>query len=114
MIAPPFVKDNTTDFADAEATCEAASRPLMHCVTVKTPEQQTLLALHRMRETLVRVWTAASNQIHACLLEFDASLPIVSVAITRLPVLLDDPAHALAPPMVNQLLRLHRRTGTSQ
>jgi transposase len=56
LIAPPFVKDNTTDFADAEATCEAASRPLMHCVTVKTPEQQTLLALHRMRETLVRVY----------------------------------------------------------
>ncbi|MFM0091643.1 IS110 family transposase [Paraburkholderia sediminicola] len=115
LIAPqfvkPFVKGNKTDFADAEAICEAASRPSMRFVAVKTPEQQILLALHRMREALVRERTATGNQIHAFLLEFGVSLPVGSVAITRLPVLLDDPAHALPPPMVSLLLRLHRRYG---
>ncbi len=73
MIAPqfvrPFVKGNKTDFADAEAICEAASRPSMRFVAVKTAEQQTLLALHRVRESLVGERTATSNQIHAFLLE---------------------------------------------
>ncbi|MDR8397931.1 IS110 family transposase [Paraburkholderia sp. USG1] len=115
LIAPqfvkPFVKGNKTDFADAEAICEAASRPSMRFVAIKTPEQQTLLALHRMREALVRERTATGNQIHAFLLEFGVSLPIGSVAITRLPILLDDPAHALPPPMVALLLRLYHRFG---
>ncbi|VXC95983.1 transposase (fragment) [Burkholderia sp. 8Y] len=79
LIAPqfvrPFVKGNKTDFADAEAICEAASRPSMRFVAVKTPEQQTLLALHRVRESLVAERTAASNQIHGFLLEFGVSLP---------------------------------------
>ena len=64
-----------------------------------------------MREALVAERTATSNQIHAFLLEFGISLAVGSVAIARLPVLLDDPAHALPPPMVALLLRLHRRYG---
>lgn len=115
LIAPqfvkPFVKGNKTDFADAEAICEAASRPAMRFVAIKTPEQQTLLAQHRVREALVAERTATSNQIHAFLLEFGISLAVGTVAITRLPVLLDDPTHALPPPMVALLLRLHRRYG---
>lgn len=51
LIAPqfvkPFVNGNKADFADAEAICEAAF------VAVKTPEQQTLLAQHRVREALL-------------------------------------------------------------
>ena len=49
----PFVKGNKTDFGDAQAICETASRPSMRFVAIKTPEQQTLLALHRVREALV-------------------------------------------------------------
>jgi transposase len=113
LIAPqfikPFVKGNKTDFADAEAICEAASRPAMRFVAVKTAEQQTLLAFHRVREALVGERTATSNQIHAFLLEFGISLPVGTLAITRLPVLLDDPANALPPAIVALLLRLHRR-----
>lgn len=115
LIAPqfvrPFVKGNKTDFADAEAICEAASRPSMRFVAVKTPEQQTLLALHRVREALVAERTATVNQIHGLLLEFGVSLPVGSLAITRLPALLDDPAQALPPQLVRILLRLHRRYG---
>ena len=113
LIAPqfvrPFVKGNKTDFADAEAICEAASRPSMRFVVVKTAEQQTRLALHRVRESLVGERTATSNQIHAFLLEFGIDLPIGALAITRLPVLLDESRHALPPTMVTLLLRLHQR-----
>ena len=72
----PFVKSNKNDFVDAEAICEAVSRPSMRFVTPKTESQQTLSALHRVRESLVRDRTKTSNQIHAFLLEFGISLPI--------------------------------------
>ena len=44
----PFVKSNKNDFVDAEAICEAATRPAMRFVTPKTESQQTLSALHRV------------------------------------------------------------------
>jgi transposase len=113
LIAPqfvrPFVKGNKTDFADAQAICEAASRPAMRFVALKTPAQQILLAQHRVRDALVAERTATSNQIHGFLLEFGISLPVGSLAITRLPALLDDPASALPEPLVALLLRLHQR-----
>ncbi|WP_419686240.1 IS110 family transposase [Burkholderia theae] len=115
LIAPqfvrPFVKGNKTDFADAEAICEAASRPSMHFVAIKTPDQQALMALHRVREALVSERTATVNQAHAFLLEFGISLPVGALAITRLPILLDDPASTLPPRLVAILQRLHRRYG---
>ena len=46
----PFVKGNKNDFIDAEAICEAASRPAMRFCSIKTAEQQALSALHRVRE----------------------------------------------------------------
>lgn len=58
MIPPqyvkPFVKRNKTDSADAEAICEAAGRPTMRFVAVKDIHQQSVLALHRARDLLVR------------------------------------------------------------
>ncbi|MGL6644093.1 IS110-like element ISAeca3 family transposase, partial [Aeromonas caviae] len=60
----PFVKSNKNDFIDAEAICEAACRPSMRFVTPKTESQQTLGALHRVRESFVRDRVKASNQIH--------------------------------------------------
>lgn len=107
----PFVKGNKTDFGDAQAICETASRPSMRFVAIKTPEQQTLLALHRVREALVSERTATSNQIHAFLLEFGISLPTGARAIARLPALLDEPVHELPPRLIATLLRLHRRYG---
>src|SRR5262249_55429115 len=74
----PFVKANKNDFIDAEAICEAASRPSMRFVSPKTEEQQTLSAYHRVRESLVRERVKACNQIHAFMLEFGISLPIGS------------------------------------
>ena len=65
----PFVKGNKNDFVDAEAICEAASRPSMRFVTPKTESQQTLSVLHRMRESWVHDRTKTANQMHGFLLE---------------------------------------------
>jgi len=72
----PFVKSNNNDFVDAEVICEPASRPSMRFVTSKTEAQQTLSALHRVRDSLMHNRTETSNHIHAFLLEFGISLRI--------------------------------------
>lgn len=108
LIAPqyvkPFVKGMKHDFADAQAICEAASRPSMRFAGIKSAEQQTLSMLHRVRESLVRERTAVINQIHAFLLEFGVSLPVGHASIKRLAVMLDDPQWGL-PPSLKQLLQ---------
>lgn len=101
----PFVKSNKNDFVDAEAICEAASRPSMRFATPKTESQQALSALHRMRESLVRDRTKAINQIHGFLLEFGVNLPVGQAVITRLPAILAE--HSLPPRLVSTLERLH-------
>jgi transposase len=60
----PFVRGNKNDFIDAQAICEAASRPSMRFVTPRNEAQQTLSVLHRMRESLIRDRTKAINQLH--------------------------------------------------
>jgi transposase len=101
----PFVKSNKNDFVDAEAICEAASRPSMRFVTPKNEAQQTLSALHRVRESLVRDRTRACNQIHAFLLEFGVSLPVGDAAVRRLPAILEE--QCLPPRLVQVLQRLY-------
>jgi len=109
LIAPqyvkPFVQGNKNDFLDAQAICEAASRPSMRFVTVKNSEQQTLSALHRLRDALVSQRTAAINQVHGFLLEFGIALPATKTAIQRLPSVIED--SALPTRMRAVLLRLH-------
>ena len=71
----PFVKSNKTDAADAQAIWEAAQRPDMKFVTLKTEEQQSVLTLHRMREQLVKIRTMQINQLRGLLYEFGVDLP---------------------------------------
>lgn len=101
----PFVKGSKNDFVDAEAICEAASRPSMRFVTPKTEAQQTLSALHRVRESLVRDRTKTVNQMHGLPLEFGVSLPIGKAVITRLPAVLAE--QPLPPRLIAILERLH-------
>src|SRR5262249_35176411 len=61
---------NKHDAADAEAICEAVSRPTMRFVPVKTAEQQATALLHRGRERLVRQRTMLVNALRAHLAEF--------------------------------------------
>ncbi|WP_176072375.1 IS110 family transposase, partial [Paraburkholderia mimosarum] len=100
----PFLQGNKNDFADAQAICEAASRPSMRFVSPRNETQQTISALHRVRETLVRERTGTVNQIHAFLLEFGVSLPTGMAVIRRLPAVLA--AHELPPRLVALLERL--------
>ncbi len=65
-----YVKRNKNDMADAEAICEAVTRPTMRFVTVKSAEQQSILMLHRTRELLVRQRTMLVNAIRAHMAEF--------------------------------------------
>lgn len=51
---PPYVKRNKNDATDAEAICEAVTRPTMRFVPIKSVEQQAVLMLHRSRDLLIR------------------------------------------------------------
>lgn len=66
----PYVKRNKNDAADAEAICEAVTRPTMRFVPIKTPEQQSVLMLHRTRQLFVRQRTTLVNAIRAHMAEF--------------------------------------------
>ena len=74
LIAPqfvkPYVKGNKNDANDAEAICEAVSRPGMRFVPVKTIEQLHIQARHRVRSELIKQRTAKANQIRGLLAEY--------------------------------------------
>src|SRR3974390_3120221 len=70
-----YVKRGKTDAADAEAICEAVSRPTMRFVPVKSQEQQGVLVLHRGRELLVRQRTMLVNGLRADMAEFGMFWP---------------------------------------
>ena len=74
LIAPqlvkPYVKRGKNDAADAEALCEAMSRPTMRFVPVKTAEQQAALMLMGLREQLITSRTQLSNAIRGYAMEF--------------------------------------------
>ena len=61
-----YVKRNKNDAADAEAICEAVTRPSMRFVPVKDAEQQSVLMLHRVRSLLVcqRTWPSSASSRH--------------------------------------------------
>jgi transposase len=71
----PYVKAQKTDDRDAEAIAEAATRPTMRFVTLKTEAQLDLQVLHRARERLVLARTALINQLRAVLLERGITIP---------------------------------------
>lgn len=66
----PYVKTNRHDMADAEAVCEAVSRPNMCFVSIKSVEQQAILSIHRARQGFVKARTAQANQMRGLLSEF--------------------------------------------
>jgi len=72
----PYVKRQKNDATDAEAICEAVTRPNMRFVATKTPEQQSCLMLHRTRHLFIRQRTAVINAIRAHLAEFGIVAPV--------------------------------------
>ncbi len=84
----PFVKTNKTDANDAQAICEAASRPTMSFVLPKTIEQQDIQSLHRIRERLIKMRTALANQIRGLIAEYGIVLSkgIIPFIIIKAPM----------------------------
>ena len=70
----PYLKTNKNDFNDAEAICEADSRPTMCYVHAKTIEQQDIPLLHRIRQRLVQQRTILVNQLRGQLLEHGVAI----------------------------------------
>src|SRR5712692_4880924 len=87
LMAPKFVapyrKSGKNDGNDAEAICEAVSRPSMRFVPVKSIEQQALLAMHRVRQGFVVERTATINRLRGLLSEFGVVLPLRSITVRR-------------------------------
>jgi transposase len=101
----PYVKTNKNDVADAEAICEAVSRPSMRFVPIKNGEQQAVLALHRARQGFVKARTAQANQIRGLLAEYGIVVPQgISHIAKRVPILLEDADNDL-PGAFRQLLQ---------
>ena len=87
LMAPKFVapyrKSDKNDCNDAEAICEAVTRPSMRFVPVKSAEQQALLALHRVRQGFAVERTAVINRLRGLMAEFGVALAPRSVTVRR-------------------------------
>jgi len=106
----PFVKTNKNDAADAAAIWETVQRPDMRFVAVKTEEQQSVLALHRMRSQLIKVRTMQVNQIRGLLYEFGADLPQGRQrGLKEVPNALADLENSISPMMLDTIRQQLKR-----
>jgi transposase len=108
LIAPqyvkPFVRGDKSDRNDAQGICEAALRPDMPQVALKSEEQQAVLSLHRMRELLEKQRKQVGNQLRGLLAEFGVVIPkgvsklraSLAEAIEQVPALLRPSLHEAA------------------
>ena len=117
MYVKPYVKRGKSDAIDAEAICEAVTRPTMRFVATKTVEQQAMLSLHRARDLLVRQRTQLINGLRGLVAEFGIYIPrglarFIGIAedITLGEVLdLPDIADEVIRNLSEQLMTLHNR-----
>ena len=131
----PYVKRGKTDAADAEAICEAVTRPTMRFVAVKTVEQQAVLMLHKSRDLMVRQRTMLINALRGHLAEYGIVTGVGAGGVTamlkalheqqdKLPVHARSALHALAAQLralssevdrlEAQILAWHRADDTSR
>lgn len=87
----PYVKTNKSDRNDAEAICEAVTRPNMRFVAIKNVEQQDIQSLHRIREGYIQRRTALANQIRGLLAEYGIIVAQgINVLRKALPFIVED------------------------
>jgi len=99
LVAPYRVqgKSGKNDANDAAAICEAASRPHMHFVSVKTIEQQGMLCVHRLREGFKQERVACINRIRGLLAEFGVVLAQKTTVLHQiLPEVIEDASNELS------------------
>ena len=100
----PYVKRNKNDAADAEAVCEAVTRPSMRFVAVKTAAQQSVLMDHRTRELLVRQRTMLVNAIRAHMAEFGVVARVGLPQVKELLAVIADEGDERIPPLARTCL----------
>ena len=94
----PYVKRQKNDAADAEAICEAVTRPTMRFVEVKSCEQQGTLVLHRVRLMLMRQRVQLSEmQIRGHMAEYGLVAPVGRNGLQRLIAILGNPGDERVP-----------------
>lgn len=100
----PYRMKGKNDLNDAAAICEAVQRPSTRFVPIKSPEQQAILATHRMREHWVRERTALMNRIRAILSEFGIVMPTGRASLMKqVPLILED-AENLLPHQARRII----------
>lgn len=103
----PYVKSNKNDRVDAEAICEAAGRPAMRFVAVKSIAQQDAQATHRIRSELIKQRTAIVNQIRGLVGEYGIVAPVGVAQLRRaVPCWLEDADNGLSEDFRTQLAEL--------
>ncbi|MBN0038038.1 IS110-like element ISPa11 family transposase, partial [Pseudomonas aeruginosa] len=114
----PYVKGDKHDAHDAEAICEAASRPSMRYVPVKSAEQQAVQSMHRVRSRLVRARTALCNEVRGLLGEFGliatrrgraATMALLETVMATEPASLPAPMGELLRELKDELQTLEAR-----
>src|SRR5215469_12505710 len=109
LIAPayvrPFVKRQKNDAADAEAICEAAQRPTMRFVAVKSEEQQAAAVVFRARDLLVRQRTQTINAMRGHLAEFGIVAAKGLFHVAKLVAAIEDDRSGI-PKLARPILRL--------
>jgi Transposase len=101
-----YVKRNKHDVADAEAICEAVSRPSMRFVPLKTAEQQSALMMHRARDLLIRQRTMLVNALRGHLAEFGLIEAQGLHKVTRLITIVMDEMDGRVPDIARQVLKV--------
>ncbi len=112
----PYVKTQKNDMADAEATCEAVTRPTMRFVPVKTKDQQSLMVMHGVRDQLISISTKLINSIRGHLAEFGVVGAKGRLGVEKIIEILCDRGDARIPelarrclmPLVDELKRVRR------
>ena len=109
MMAPqfvkPYVKSNKNDCNDARGIAEAVTRSTMRFVSVKTPHQQDIQSIHRVREGIIKHKLCISNQIRGLLAEYGIVFPEGFYALrSKLPMIIDDNQNELTS-MSRELFR---------
>jgi transposase len=108
LMAPKFVlpyrRGGKNDGNDAQAICEAVSRPSMRFVPVKSLTQQAVLTLHRVRQGFIQERTATINRVRGLLAEFGVALPQAAVHVRRLAAMRLEQLPVLAAGALRDLL----------
>lgn len=106
----PYLRGNKNDYNDARAIAEAATRPSMPFVAIKTVEEQDMQALHRMRAKCIKDRTALSNSTRGLLGEYGIVLPKGLATLRKsIPELLEDAENALSNRFRNLLVRRYEQ-----